>query len=112
FYGFPTIDDQFVKISLTSNKLDRINSAKNLDRNISSSDIFKVKVTIRKYLPNLYPDPVRINLYMEGYTQDNHPIIGEHPYMKDAVILGGFSGNGFKISPVVGEIAAQLLTEE
>jgi sarcosine oxidase len=41
-------------------------------------------------------------------TPDEHFVIGVHPDAVNAVVACGFSGHGFKFSPVVGEILADL----
>jgi glycine/D-amino acid oxidase-like deaminating enzyme len=38
-------------------------------------------------------------------------LIGPHPEHPSALVLGGFSGHGFKLAPVVGEIAADLISD-
>ena len=47
---------------------------------------------------------------------DNSPngdfIIGSPPRRPELTVLGGFSGDGFKHGPAVGEVAAALLTGE
>ncbi len=43
--------------------------------------------------------------------QDVHPIIGPTP-IDGFVIVNGFSGHGFKESPMVGSMLAQWLTGE
>jgi sarcosine oxidase len=43
-------------------------------------------------------------------TPDEHFVIGRHP-LHDNVVLGcGFSGHGFKFTPVLGEVLADLAT--
>lgn len=44
--------------------------------------------------------------YMEGFTPDRIPIVGR---LSSAVsVLTGFSGTGFKIAPIMGEVGADL----
>lgn len=62
-------------------------------------------------MPDLNPDPVRLSVYMEGYTDSEHPLVGHLPGQDDIVVLAGFSGSGFKMSPAMGEIAADLALE-
>ncbi len=42
-------------------------------------------------------------------TPDWHPILDESPEIKGLYIAAGFSGHGFKLSPVVGQLMAQLI---
>ena len=41
-------------------------------------------------------------------TPDEHFIVGRHPLDPAVVVAGGFSGHGFKFSPVIGEIVTDL----
>ena len=61
-----------------------------------------------RYLPDLNPDPVRLSVYMEGYTASSRPLVGPLPGAENVVLLAGFSGHGFKLSPAFGDIAADL----
>ena len=46
---------------------------------------------------------------LDGYTVDDNPIIGVHGASPRVVVLCGFSGHGFKLAPVMGQIAADLV---
>jgi len=45
-------------------------------------------------------------------TPDSHFILDKHPTLKNCVIGAGFSGHGFKMAPVTGEILTRLLLNE
>ena len=44
-------------------------------------------------------------------TDDEHFIIDRHPEHPQVTVAGGFSGHGFKMASVVGEIVADLALE-
>lgn len=46
-----------------------------------------------------------------GITPDWHPIIDRLPGLEGAYCAVGFSGHGFKMSPVVGELMAELIVD-
>ena len=46
---------------------------------------------------------------IEGVTPDEIPVIGRSPASEGLVHVFGFSGHGFALAPLVGEIVAQLL---
>lgn len=48
---------------------------------------------------------------MDGYTEDRHALVGSLPGQPGVWLPGGFSGHGFKLSPVFGKIMAELITE-
>jgi sarcosine oxidase len=65
-------------------------------------------------MPDLHPDPVRLSVFMEGYTESSRPLVGPLPGgqgNENVVLLAGFSGHGFKLSPAIGDIAADLALE-
>jgi sarcosine oxidase len=63
---------------------------------------------IGRHMPDLNPDPTRLSVYMEGYTESSRPLVGPLPGAENVVLLAGFSGHGFKLSPAFGDIAADL----
>ncbi len=74
------------------------------------SAIGKSIVKLGNRLPDM-PDPRITGSYVGAYdvTPDYNPIIGPSPV--DGLFLAtGFSGHGFKISPAVGELVADLIT--
>ena len=45
-------------------------------------------------------------------TPDEHFVVGRHPALPAVVVACGFSGHGFKFTPVLGEVLADLATGE
>jgi sarcosine oxidase subunit beta len=80
--------------------------------NRADDDAIETVVTkLGHRLPDM-PDPRISSTYGGGYdvTPDYNPIIGPAP--RDGLFLAtGFSGHGFKISPAVGRLAADLLVD-
>ncbi len=65
-----------------------------------------------KYFP--WIKEVYLLRYWTGYydmTPDNHPIIGPIEGLEGLYIATGFSGHGFMMSPSVGEVMADWITE-
>lgn len=44
-------------------------------------------------------------------TPDQHFVVGRHPAADRVLLACGFSGHGFKFTPVLGEVLADLVTE-
>jgi sarcosine oxidase, subunit beta len=44
-------------------------------------------------------------------TPDSRPLLGEIPGIRGLHVVAGFSGMGFKISPAIGLVMSELLTE-
>ena len=43
------------------------------------------------------------------FTPDSHPILGEAPAVRGLFLAVGFSGHGFKLSPIVGSWMAEFV---
>lgn len=75
------------------------------------SDIQDVQILscfVRDHLPDLQPEPAIMEHCMYTNTPDEHFILDRHPKYDNIVIGAGFSGHGFKLSPVVGKILYEL----
>ena len=44
-------------------------------------------------------------------TPDEHFVVGRHPGHDNVLVACGFSGHGFKFTPVLGEVLAQLVVD-
>ncbi|WP_099159626.1 N-methyl-L-tryptophan oxidase [Virgibacillus ndiopensis] len=106
--GAPTLDGTMVKASNTKNPAE-VPEPSNLNRDVSIDEIKEVSDAVKELMPGLIPDPIRASVYMDGYTADDHSIIGEIPEMKNTYLVSGFSGHGFKMAPIIGSIAADLI---
>ena len=45
---------------------------------------------------------------LEAFTPDELPVIGPVPGVEGVIVAAGFSGHGFALSPVVGDVLARL----
>ena len=85
-------------------------TADGLDRVLRDDDVEQVRAWMRDHLPAGNGELLRSRVCMYTTTPDGHFVIGalrEHPQV---VVLGGFSGHGYKMASVIGEIAADLTT--
>lgn len=107
FYGMPATGAVGLKIGVG---LGPVTTARTIDREIAPGEITFFRDALDRYLPGASGEVVDQSTCMVTYTTDRDFIIDHHP-RKPGVILGcGFSGRGFKFSPVVGEILADLAT--
>ena len=81
-----------------------------LDRTVHDSDVEPVRAFMRAHLPTGDGALLRSRVCMYTNTPDQHFIIGALPERPHVVLLGGFSGHGYKLASVIGEIAADLAT--
>ncbi|XP_069135738.1 peroxisomal sarcosine oxidase-like isoform X1 [Argopecten irradians] len=63
---------------------------------------------VREHVPGLEPCPVIKESCIYTNTPDEDYILDRHPSWSNIVIGAGFSGHGFKLAPVVGEILSKL----
>jgi monomeric sarcosine oxidase len=114
FYAFPNIGGMGVKVAehLGGERVDRPD-APSEEENYAS-----ILETVTRYMPALAgPRPgdisriSRIDTCLYSLTPDENFILDLHPEFPNVVFAGGFSGHGFKFTPVIGEVMADLALE-
>jgi len=105
--GFPCMDGETIKVNATIKQ--RLEDPSRLDREIHPDDLEQPARVVRESFTGLDPTPVRAQACMLTFTPDENFILGFSPRDRNIVLLGGFSGHGFKFAPIVGEIAADLV---
>jgi sarcosine oxidase len=85
-------------------------SADELDRVVRASDEGTVRAYLRAHLPAADGALERARVCMYTNTPDEHFLVGAHPRWPQVTVLGGFSGHGYKMASVMGEVAADLVT--
>ena len=108
--GAPTLDGSMVKASYTKDPL-AVKDPEELYRDVYPKELKRISEAVEALLPALFPDPVRASAYMDAYTPDDHALLGELPDWENVFVASGFSGHGFKLSPVIGEIIAELMID-
>lgn len=83
-----------------------------LDREVRPSDEQNLRDAIADIMPELGGNVRRSAVCMYTDTPDMHFLIDRHPGHPNVVISSACSGHGFKFSPAVGEIVADLTTDE
>ena len=99
-YGVPTLDGESVKAAV------HYSAVKPADAWTPG----ELAERLAELLPGLGNDHVRSVPCTYTLTPDENFVVGRHP-AHDNVVLGcGFSGHGFKFTPVLGEVLADLAT--
>lgn len=109
FYGFPVHHAHAMKIA-NHNKGELIDTDL-IDETISEESVEHCRAFFAEFIPGLASarlSETRVCIY--NNTADDDFIIDWHPDLKNVLIATGFSGHGFKFSPLTGRIAADLLT--
>jgi sarcosine oxidase len=107
-YGIPSPDGCAVKMGLSFSMHKPVDDPSHLNRDVAPAELTTFTDITRTYMPDLSPDPVRLSVYMEGYTDSTRPVVAPLAGAPAIVVLAGFSGHGFKLSPAMGDIAADL----
>ena len=81
-----------------------------VDRTVHDSDVAPVRAFMQAHLPTGDGPLLRARVCMYTNTPDQHFIVGALRDRPHVVLLGGFSGHGYKMASVIGEIAADLVT--
>ncbi|WP_227001796.1 N-methyl-L-tryptophan oxidase [Virgibacillus necropolis] len=111
YYGFPNINGSGVKLG-------RTDSERNINPDLMRQNFGKYasdEGDLRKFLDRFLPKAS--GKFKKGKaclitnTPDKQFIVDQHPEFPHVYFSGGYSGKGFQISSVLGEILSQLITE-
>jgi sarcosine oxidase len=109
-YGFPLIGDPAAGIKAGFHyRGGNATSPDTVDRNVSDSERAEMRDVLAEWIPDLAGEHVEARVCMYTMTPDEHFVIDLLPGSAGRVaVAAGFSGHGFKFTPVVGEILADL----
>jgi sarcosine oxidase len=108
FYGFPDLGDG-VKVAI--HHQGENTNPDEIRREVGTEDIEALRQVMRRFLPAA-DGPLRsASVCMYTNSPDEHFILDRHPAHRQVLIASPCSGHGFKFSPVIGELAADLLEE-
>lgn len=110
FYGFPSIDGGTVKLAEHTGG-EQIDHPEKLNRSLKHFDCAPLEKFISEVMPDLEKKSVRHAVCMYTMTPDANFLIDEHPDHPGLYLGAGFSGHGFKFTPVLGEALAELVLE-
>ena len=81
-----------------------------IDREVKEKEVEFIREYMGRYVPGLDGKLLETKTCMYTNTPDLHFVIAPHPDHPQVVVAAGFSGHGYKLSSVVGEILADLAT--
>jgi sarcosine oxidase len=108
-YGFPTLDGHSVKIARHHDG--EPTNPEDVRREVSNADLEPLRAFARSYLHGVTEKVTRTAVCMYTNTPDRHFIIDLHPNSSHIVVISACSGHGFKFAPVIGDIAADLVSD-
>jgi sarcosine oxidase len=109
FYGFPAIDGPGggVKAAL-HNAGGTPCDPDTIDRNVHPREVGRIRSYLASRVPGMAGDLLRAATCLYTNSPDHHFVLGTHPDHPQVLVMGGCSGHGFKFTPVIGEILADL----
>ncbi len=112
-YGMPAIDgpDGGVKFALHHGGAERFCTIETLQRGIPNEEIAAARQNIASRIPGLAGRCLRAATCAYTSLPDGHFLLDRHPAHPEVLIVSPCSGHGFKFCPVIGEIAADLVTQ-
>ena len=111
FYGFPAIDERGVKVAEHSGGEEIVNPIE-ADRNVDRADQLRVESFLRQCMPDVSQTPTDHAVCFYTVSPDEHFIVDRHPLHSNVAFAAGLSGHGFKFTSVLGEILAELVTDQ
>jgi sarcosine oxidase len=111
FYGFPATEGPAHGVKAAMHTPGERCTADTINRDTSEADASTLRRYLSTFLPELNGPLLKASTCLYTLTPDEHFVIGPHPEHPQVSIAAGFSGHGFKFTPVVGEILADLATE-
>lgn len=126
FYGFPTHDpasadpiDSSTKVAYHQAHADSTDQLKctptTINRAVSEEETNELRKVLTKKIPHLNGTLVHKTTCMYTSIKDDFFLIDYHPdhaASKNVLMVSACSGHGFKFGSVVGEIGADLVTQE
>ena len=111
FYGFPALDGPTGGVKAAMHSGGAQCAPGSLDHHPVTADEDELRSHLRQFIPALNGPLLRAKTCMYTLTPDEHFVVSLHPESPRVVVAAGFSGHGFKFTPVIGEILADLVTE-
>ncbi|WP_432985532.1 N-methyl-L-tryptophan oxidase [Dactylosporangium sp. CA-233914] len=109
-YGFPALDGPEGGVKVAFYRRGEVTTPQTIDRGIRDEEIAFIADYLRTRVPRAAKTFIRAKTCLYTNTPDEHFVIARHPGLRRVTIACGFSGHGFKFTPVVGEILADLAT--
>jgi sarcosine oxidase len=110
-YGMPQIAPGTVRIGLVGPR-SKFARPDQLERVAKPHEIATIAGLVARWLPSVIPSVIRTGVHLDAYTPDGQPLIGRLPGYQDVLVAAAFCGHGFAKAPVIGDILADLATNE
>ena len=107
FYGFPK-QPGTPGIKVAIHTVGQQCAPDTINRALSDHDVASLQDLVRERVPALLGPMRDYATCMYTLTPDEHFVIAKHPTHPQVVLASPCSGHGFKFTPVIGEVLADL----
>jgi monomeric sarcosine oxidase len=111
FYGIPGLDDHPLNRALKVAKHsggEIVADPAEVDRSFDAADFAEVRRFVGAWLPEAPRTCASFATCLYTMSPDEHFIVGMKPNDPAVALAAGLSGHGFKFTPVLGEILAEI----
>jgi sarcosine oxidase len=108
-YGVPTLDGASLKIARHHGG--ERTDPETIEREVSGAELDPLRTFVTAHLRGVTDRVTKTAVCMYTNTPDEDFVIDLHPDDPRVVVISACSGHGFKFAPVVGDIAADLVSE-
>lgn len=108
YYGLPCFDRRGIKIAQHTGG-DPVDDPLAVDRDLHTDEQQRVEAFLHHCLPGLSHKLLDHQVCLYTMTRDEHFVVDRYPDDERIVFAAGLSGHGFKFTPVLGEILADLV---
>jgi sarcosine oxidase len=105
FYGFPNLGSG-VKVAFHHGG--ETTTVDTVRREVDADEVADIQTALRRFVPAADGTLRATTVCMYTNTPDEHFLIDRHPLHPQVLIASACSGHGFKFSPVIGEVLADL----
>jgi sarcosine oxidase len=108
-YGVPTLDG--VSIKIARHHGGELTDPETIRREVTDADLDQLRTFATTCLRGVTTRVTRTAVCMYTNTPDEDFVIDLHPDDPRIVVISACSGHGFKFAPVIGDIAADLVSD-
>ena len=112
-YGFPALDGAQGGLKVAREEYEVTTDVNCVHRTVSSREVDEMfDRFVEPRLVGVKPECVKATVCLYTVTPDSGFILDTHPTYQDVIVASPCSGHGFKHSAAVGEVLAQMATQD
>ena len=106
-YGIPAVPGEGLKVGSSGTPAD----PDHVDRTVTEAEVAALRAWVDRFLPGASGPVASTLTCLYTKTPDEHFVIDRHPEHSNVVVASPCSGHGFKYTPAIGVILADLATD-